>query len=351
MPKRTTIRDIAGKTGYHYTTVSLALRDHPSIPEATREKIKEAAEELNYRRDPVLSALMAHRQQSARQGMPRSSLGWVQDPQAQTPWDLAVLQGLLQRSEALGYRVVMLSLEGDSPMRRAADLEAKAVEEGLKGLMISEEHYRELKPLQPPVLDRPLATWGWNADSTDALVGWSGRLDLQALVRQLRRQAYHRIGWVVPAAVRPMLPESAFELNPLLLETWQPGAFRHWAQRTLPCAIVSAYPEAAAEAEKLNLRPGKELGFITLEARRKSDTHASWQIPADEIGRAGADWLDAQIVRLGFSSLRGMACLGLRGHFLPSTSLPEMNGLHMWKRWQTALEHGEAAGNSVLTNR
>ncbi|KAF0093106.1 MAG: LacI family transcriptional regulator [Puniceicoccaceae bacterium 5H] len=344
MPKRTTIRDIAAKTGYHYTTVSLALRDHPSIPEATRVKIKEAAESLNYRRDPVLSALMAHRQQSARQGMPRSSLGWVQDAEAQTPWDLAVLKGLLHRAESLGYRVVTLSLEGDSPMRRAADLEAKAVEEGLKGLVISEPHYRELKPLQPPVLDRPLAIWGWNADSSEAQLGWSGRLDLHALARQLRRQAYHRVGWVVPEALQPLVPQGAnLPVPPLLIDRWDAKVFRKWLQHELPCCVVTAFPEAAKEATQLKFRPGRELGLVTLQAAQDAPKTegASWQVPSDDLGRAAADWLDAQIVRLGFTQLRGMACLGLRGHFQPGGSLPELNNLHMWQRWQAAQEHWE----------
>jgi Bacterial regulatory proteins, lacI family len=40
---RPTIRDIARKTGFHFSTVSLALRDHPPIPEATRQVIRDAA--------------------------------------------------------------------------------------------------------------------------------------------------------------------------------------------------------------------------------------------------------------------------------------------------------------------
>lgn len=343
MPKRTTIRDIAAKTGYHYTTVSLALRDHPSIPEATREKIKEAAEELHYRRDPVLSALMAHRQQSARQGAPRSSLGWVQDPEAQTPWDLRVLQGLLHRSEALGYRVVVLSLEGDSPMRRAADLEAKAVEEGLKGLMITARHYQELRSLQPPVLDRPLAVWSWQAEAPEAQLAWNSYHDFTQLARQLQKQAYQRIGWVVPAALRPLVPPSSAQMvRPLVLETWQPQAFRDWVQAELPCCIVTCFTEAFDEASRTSMRPGSECAMIALRAAAGSAEQAGWHVPADELGRTAADWLDAQIVRLAFSNLRGQGCLALRGQLEPAASLMEINPLRMWRRWQTAQEVGFA---------
>ena len=33
---RPTLRDIGVKTGFHYSTVSLALRDHPRIPDTTK---------------------------------------------------------------------------------------------------------------------------------------------------------------------------------------------------------------------------------------------------------------------------------------------------------------------------
>src|ERR1700736_5344251 len=58
---RPTIRDIARQTGFHYSTVSLALRDHPRSPEATKRTIREAAQGLGYQPDAMLSALCAYR--------------------------------------------------------------------------------------------------------------------------------------------------------------------------------------------------------------------------------------------------------------------------------------------------
>jgi LacI family transcriptional regulator len=58
---RTTLADIARHVGVHTTTVSLALRNHPRIPAATRDRIKAVARELNYHPDPLLQALVAYR--------------------------------------------------------------------------------------------------------------------------------------------------------------------------------------------------------------------------------------------------------------------------------------------------
>ena len=55
--RRTTIKDVAKVAGVHFTTVSLALRRHPSIPEATRERIRRVAERIGYAPDPVFGAL------------------------------------------------------------------------------------------------------------------------------------------------------------------------------------------------------------------------------------------------------------------------------------------------------
>ena len=39
-----TLREIARRAGVSHTTVSLSLRNHPSIPEKTRERLRRLAE-------------------------------------------------------------------------------------------------------------------------------------------------------------------------------------------------------------------------------------------------------------------------------------------------------------------
>lgn len=56
-----TLRDVAKDTGFHVTTISKALRSHPSIPEATRKVIQGAAQRLGYSPNPVMSALTRFR--------------------------------------------------------------------------------------------------------------------------------------------------------------------------------------------------------------------------------------------------------------------------------------------------
>ena len=56
------MKDVALEAGVHQTTVSLALRDHPSLPEETRTRIKALATRMGYRPDPALTALNNYRE-------------------------------------------------------------------------------------------------------------------------------------------------------------------------------------------------------------------------------------------------------------------------------------------------
>ena len=58
---RITMKDVALKIGVHTTTVSLALRNSPQLPLATRERIQTVARKMGYRQDPMLTALVAYR--------------------------------------------------------------------------------------------------------------------------------------------------------------------------------------------------------------------------------------------------------------------------------------------------
>src|SRR5687768_14253018 len=76
MSSRVTQRELARLASVSHTTVSLALRNHPSIPPETRERIAKLAQRHHYRPDPALSALNAYR---VNRAAPRfhGTLGWL----------------------------------------------------------------------------------------------------------------------------------------------------------------------------------------------------------------------------------------------------------------------------------
>lgn len=76
-PKRpVTLRDIAQELGISHVTVSLALRNHARIAKATRERVKQKADEMGYHSDPMLSALSRYRQTSKEKPQ-QATLAWI----------------------------------------------------------------------------------------------------------------------------------------------------------------------------------------------------------------------------------------------------------------------------------
>lgn len=107
MTKRVTCREIAQALGISHSSVSLALRNHPSLPEKTREKIQNKAQEMGYRPDPALSALNAYRQN--KKGVKyQSTLAWVsayQDANFANSEIQRYFLGASERAQELGYTI------------------------------------------------------------------------------------------------------------------------------------------------------------------------------------------------------------------------------------------------------
>jgi DNA-binding LacI/PurR family transcriptional regulator len=75
-PGIVTLRDIASRLNVSHTTVSLALRNHPSISPKRREEVKRLAEQLGYRPDPMLASLVQYRTR-CRPAAIHSALAWI----------------------------------------------------------------------------------------------------------------------------------------------------------------------------------------------------------------------------------------------------------------------------------
>ena len=60
------MKDVAAVAGVHQTTVSLALRNDSRLSEATRQRVRRIADEMNYRPHPLVSALVTLRRSRKR---------------------------------------------------------------------------------------------------------------------------------------------------------------------------------------------------------------------------------------------------------------------------------------------
>ena len=136
---RVTIKDIAKVAGVHFTTVSLALRNHPSIPITTRTKIRAVADRLDYVPNPVFSALTHfHLNGRVRAEPPR--IAYLVNQSLETGTVLyrhqdAFFEGARQQARMLGYEVELIFV--GKGRHDSTSLEKYLKENRLNGIVIA----------------------------------------------------------------------------------------------------------------------------------------------------------------------------------------------------------------------
>ncbi|HEY0945691.1 MAG TPA: LacI family DNA-binding transcriptional regulator [Opitutaceae bacterium] len=104
-----TLREIARCAGVSHTTVSLSLRNHPSIPEATRERVRLLADQLGYRSNVLVSALMSQVRLKQHKSAPEV-VGFLTGGPTAEDWknhsaQVGFYEGARRRAQKLGMRV------------------------------------------------------------------------------------------------------------------------------------------------------------------------------------------------------------------------------------------------------
>ncbi|MBC2607298.1 LacI family DNA-binding transcriptional regulator [Pelagicoccus albus] len=199
--RRITLADIAKKAGYHPTTISMALRNHPRLPAETTKKIQALADEMGYRPDPALGALVAYRRNASpkQQAAPiayltywRTEWGWKKSIPHRNFYE-----GAVERANQLGYKIdhFWLGKPGLSHERINEILLAR----GIRGLIIASHKLGE---------DRePRLQWDkYSSVKIDFFptslhvhtISNDQRAIIQLAFRKAREAGYKRIGFVLP---------------------------------------------------------------------------------------------------------------------------------------------------------
>ncbi len=125
-------------------TVSLALRSHPKIPAATRERIREVARDLGYRPNPLVSALMGQlRTVRQRSGAVTTAIAYVvpTDLSRQEYFDVPVYQamfrGASRRAEELGFKLVPFFFDIDGGEAAGRHVARVLRNRGIDGIVLS----------------------------------------------------------------------------------------------------------------------------------------------------------------------------------------------------------------------
>ncbi len=123
-----TIRDLAAKSGLSIATISLALRNHPRISRATRERVSGLAREMGYKANPMMAAHWATvraRKPPTFQAVIAVLNDWETVPRMQTyRWLAPAYEAMVRCAMELGYSVEEFSVAGPDHPTRCAKLAA-----------------------------------------------------------------------------------------------------------------------------------------------------------------------------------------------------------------------------------
>lgn len=135
--RRPNMQQIADAAGVSKSAVSLALRNDPRIPEVTRVRIQQFADEMGYRRNPVVDSLMtqlrAGRQPTFQANLALINCSPIKDLNQNHTFK-RLREGVLRRGEQLGYGIEEFWLQ--QPDMRPERLKQIVETRGIRGLIL-----------------------------------------------------------------------------------------------------------------------------------------------------------------------------------------------------------------------
>lgn len=324
---RITQLDVAKAAGVHSTTVSLALRNNPAIPLATRERIQAVAEKLGYSPDPALSALVLYRRNVAPARRTetiayvthgRTQWGWRDNPAEQQ-----CFQGAQRKAEENGYQLEHFWL--GEPGMSARRLSGVFFHRAITGVLLASHQLASGERLDFD-WDR-LATVKIGAGATTPhlhRVTSDPSGDIRAAMRHAARAGFTRIGLILPQEWDDR-SDLAWSGGFLAGQTRLPGAQRipiffhgaaasdspyfdrppgsaldvaklgRWLFDFQPDVLIGSLPLVASPLRRLGLEIPRDVGFIELQHHEADATIAGIRQNHHRIGEVAADLLIAQL--------------------------------------------------------
>ena len=288
--RRISQRDLARMAGVSHTTISLALRNDPSISKELRNRIQSIAAQHNYQPDPALAVLNAYR--LGKNITPfQGNIAWIINFEHKEDWRRMLqtegyFEGARKRAQELGYNLEEFWIGApDLTPKRATQILATR---GVRGIIVA-----------------PLPTAGeidldWSQFSS-VVLGYSltnpklhmvmnhQSRNMRIVVRRLHDMGYRRIGFAMPQSVderidhsylsgfmieQYILPDSACKIPFMLSENFDEKSFNAWFDENKPDVVISSASSIYQVIEwlnKKNLRIPKDIG-VALAALPFGDT-------------------------------------------------------------------------------
>jgi LacI family transcriptional regulator len=308
------MQQIADAAGVSRMAVSLALRNSPKISPRTTERIRKIAEELGYRPNPMVAALMTQLRHGREVKRP-STIAYLTAYPTEDGWRrpgpfIAFREGARKRAEQLGYTLEdwWLKRPGLTEQRFCEILDTR----NIHGLIIA--------PLPPGGGELDLnwsqfaaATIGYSMTAPDlhrASNHQYGTINLA--LEKLVAMGYRRIGlalsaetdervkhhWSAGMLVHQQLMARADRVPPLLTRGPFGRSFAEWLSTYRPEVVVSQEWQVMRILDGLGLKVPEDIGFVHLAlGDREQQQWAGMDQNSELVGAAAVDLVDAQLRR------------------------------------------------------
>lgn len=337
-----TLREIARRAGVSHTTVALSLRNHPSIPEATRERLRRLADGLGYRSNVLVSALMSQvrlkQHKSASEVVGFLTGGPTADDWKHHSYSVGCYEGARQRAQQLGMRVepFWLGLGGASSSATCRMLHARAI------------HGNLIAPF-------PVPTYGHELDWAHMIcVGLGYVFNMHALHRAVHNHfrsaftayeklvglGYQRIGlmlgqdenrrvhyqWLGGYLAAQNTMEAA-KLTPLL--TSVPGnqaQVKAWLRKMKPEVVIGFGPQQFLTLTQLGCRIPRDIAYVALDVEQTHLSHVEEVTGINQnlslIGATAIDILASQLYHNEQGLPQRPVFSMIEGYWVPGRTAP-----------------------------
>jgi LacI family transcriptional regulator len=309
------LQNIADEAQVSRATVSLALRNHQSIPVRTRQRIQALAKRLGYRPNPLVSALMTYQRTTKPPASKYLTLAMVVSFSRNDSWKEFLSEDLLisaaRRAREHGFIFEEFWL-GDLQMN-SERLGRMLARRSVPGIILSP------LPVAPGNLQMDWSPFAAVAIGYSLVAPALHRVTtnrshaMHLAVQQTRRMGYQRPGlalhvdqdarvdhqWAATFLWEQQQMERARRV-PLFIEDnerWQAKSFARWFNAYRPDVVLSHNEEVLGWLEALGLRVPRDVGFVHLWNPDRSGKFAGIYHDPPAIGEAAVDFLVGMIQR------------------------------------------------------
>jgi DNA-binding LacI/PurR family transcriptional regulator len=308
------LEQIARRAQVSRSTVSRVMRNDPRISPETARRVRDAAKQLDYRPNPLLSTLM-ERVRVGRNVSYQGTIGVVTDEPDAPNWYrnstgswTRIHAGASQRAQERGYKIECFSVRDYpadgrrlSQVLRSRDIHGVYVTPGFAG--------RELR-----------LEWDWFSAATTGhglvrpelhRVCYHNYHGIQLACRQLRAAGYRRVGLYMEQRNNEVTDNNYLagfllflqsvptrnRLAPALVARYERDEFRAWFRELRPDAVISSKGVVADWARELGVRCPEDFGFVHLDHTPNLSQWAGINHHNELIGRGVIDLILAQVHR------------------------------------------------------